>query len=60
MQMTLICYDEDDKEYRFPCENGFVSRVVSEVFNSGEMGCHSDARRVLEILNADARKREAA
>jgi hypothetical protein len=60
MTMTLICYDDNGQEYRFPCANGFVSRVVSAVFNSDQMGCYSDALRVMEIMNAEAEKSAAA
>lgn len=52
--MTLICYDDENKEHRFECANGFVSRVVSAIFNSDQMGCYSDARRVMEIMNGTA------
>lgn len=53
-EATLICYDDEGKEHRFECANGFVSRVVSAVFHSDQMGCYSDARRVMEIMNKDA------
>lgn len=52
--MTLICYDDEGGEHRFPCANGFVSRVVSAIFHSDQMGCYSDARRVMEIMNGGA------
>ena len=51
---TLICYDDEDREHRFECANGFVSRVVSAIFHSDNMGCYSDARRVMEIMNDEA------
>lgn len=50
--MTLICYDDEGGEHHFPCANGFVSRIVSAIFHSDQMGCYSDARRVMEIMNA--------
>ncbi len=50
---TLICYDDVGNEHRFECANGFVSRVVSAVFHSDQMGCYSDARRVMEIMNKE-------
>ncbi len=52
---TLICYDElNGIERHFACANGFVSRVVSAIANSDNMGCYADAQRVAEILNAAA------
>jgi hypothetical protein len=52
--MTLICYDDYGEKYVFECANGFVSRVVSAVFHSDQIGCYSDARRVMEIMNGAA------
>lgn len=52
--MTLICYDDYGEKYVFECANGFVSRVVSAVFHSDQIGCYSDARRVMEIMNVEA------
>lgn len=52
--MTLICHDDEGNKYEFPCANGFVSRVVSAVFHSDSVGCYTDARRVMEIMNANA------
>lgn len=52
-EATLICYDDEGSEHRFECANGFVSRVVSAVFHSDQMGCYSDARRVMEIMNKE-------
>jgi hypothetical protein len=54
IEATLICYDDKGKEHRFECANGFVSRVVSAVFHSDNMGCYSDARRAMEIMNKEA------
>lgn len=51
---TLICFDDEGNEHHFDCANGFVSRVVSAVFHSDQMGCYSDARRVMEIMNGAA------
>jgi hypothetical protein len=56
--MTLICYDDNGDKYSFECADGFVSRVVSAIFHSDQIGCYSDARRVMEIMNAAA-EREA-
>lgn len=53
--MTLICYSDDGRAHRFDCANGFISRVVSAVFHSDQMGCYWDAHRVMEIMNAEAR-----
>lgn len=53
--MTLICRDDNGQEHRFDCANGFVTRVVSAIFHSDNMGCYSDAHRVMEIMNAEAR-----
>lgn len=52
--MTLICYDDEGAEHHFPCANGFVSRVVSAIFHSDNMGCYADARRVMKIMNGVA------
>lgn len=46
---TLICYDDDNCPHEITVANGFVSRVVSAVFNEN----HADARRVAIILNRD-------
>jgi transaldolase len=58
--MTLICYDDEGRAHHFACENGFVSRVVSAVFHSDQMGCYSDARRVMQIMNAAVSAEEIA
>ncbi len=51
---TLICYDDYGEQYHFVCASGFVSRVVSAIFHSDQIGCYADARRVMEIMNAAA------
>jgi hypothetical protein len=55
-EINLICRDDEGREHHFACANGFVSRVVSAIFHSDQMGCYSDARRVMDVMNADARK----
>lgn len=56
MESTLIVYPDgtDKPGVEFKCANGFVSRVVSAIANSDQMGCLADARRVCEILNREA------
>lgn len=58
--MALICYGDDGEKHYFMCANGFVSRVVSAVFHSGQMGCYADARRVMQIMNEAVRAEEIA
>ena len=49
---SLIVYPEGSDSITIPVANGFVSRVVSSIANSDQMGCIPDAERVAKILNA--------
>lgn len=53
---TLIVYPNgtDKPGLEFKCANGFVSRVVSAIANSDQMGCLRDAMTVCGILNREA------
>ena len=44
---TLTCYDDEHTPHDFHVCDGFVSRVVSAVFQEN----HADARRVAHVLN---------
>jgi hypothetical protein len=57
METTLIVYPDgtDKPGFEIKCANMFVSRVVSAIANSGQMGCLDDARQVAKILNREAK-----
>lgn len=50
--MKLLTYGDVTEAIGIECANGFVCRVVGEIYNSDNFGCHEDARRTAEILNA--------
>lgn len=66
LAVTLTVYPDGPRNpgIDFWCANGFVSRVVSAIANSDQIGCLADARRVCDILNQQAAtgglRREAA